>query len=86
MVSESIYCGCLEQPYNHNDWRYNQIKEELCFTYLSTICAFLGATLERKTRPMDNAGVDATIELPPNGTKESTSHRRSIEGDIGPQV
>lgn len=83
MVSESVYCGCLEQPYNHNDWRYNQIKEELCFTYLSTICAFLGATLERKTRPMDNAVVDATTE---RNKKESTSHRRSIEGDIGPQV
>ena len=70
-MSETVNCGCYEQTYKHNDWRYNQIKEELCFTYLSTVCAYLGAVLERKPRQMDNAGIDATIELPPCANRKS---------------
>jgi hypothetical protein len=64
-----VNCGSYPEVYEHNNKKYNQIKEELCFSFLRPICAFIGASLERKARPMDNVGIDATIELPPSSDR-----------------
>lgn len=59
-----VNCGSFPQQYEHNHMKYNQLKEELCFAYLSPICAYIGADLQHGGRIMDNGKVDATIFLP----------------------
>lgn len=59
-----VNCGSFSQKYDHNHRIYNQIKEELCFAYLSPICAYIGAEIKHSGRLMDNSGVDVTISLP----------------------
>lgn len=59
-----VNCGSFPQQYDHNNTMYNQIKEELCFAYLSPICAYIGAEIKHSGRLMDNTGVDVTISLP----------------------
>lgn len=60
-----VHCGGFQQEYEHSNRCYNDVKEELSKSYLSTICAYIGAVLENKSRIMDNRGIDATVELPP---------------------
>lgn len=60
----TINCGSLEEKYNHNHHKYNQIKEELSLAYLSSICAFLEFDLQPGNRLLDNSKTDCTITAP----------------------
>ncbi|MFT0899513.1 DUF4365 domain-containing protein [Candidatus Methanoprimaticola sp. MG2] len=59
-----VNCGSFSHKYEHNNSRYNQIKEELSFAYLRQICAYIGAGIEYAGKQMDNSGVDVIISLP----------------------
>lgn len=79
-MGETSTCGLLPSVYSHSDYRYNQIKEELSYSYLYPICAYLGASLERKHRLMDSSGIDAIIELPDDGERETLRLDVQLEG------
>jgi hypothetical protein len=42
----------------------NTQKEEFSCAYIKAVASVAGYTVENKLRPMDNAGVDVTIEVP----------------------
>jgi len=42
----------------------NSQKEEFSYAYIHAITSVAGFSFQVKSRPMDNAGVDATIEMP----------------------
>ncbi len=42
----------------------NTQKEEFSYAYIHAITSVAGFSFQLKSRPMDNAGVDATIEMP----------------------
>lgn len=42
----------------------NTQKEEFSYAYIHAIASVAGFSFQIKSRPMDNAGVDATIEMP----------------------
>ena len=65
-----VFCGCFQMEYPHNDKIYNNVKELLSRSYLTPICSYIGAVLEIKDRNMDNGGIDATVELPPNKDRD----------------
>ena len=65
----NAFCGSFLSEYPHSDNRYNNVKELLSRAYLTPICSYVGAVLEIKDRNMDNGGIDATVELPPNNDR-----------------
>lgn len=42
----------------------NTQKEEFSYAYIQAVASVAGYSVERKPRPMDNAGIDITIEVP----------------------
>ncbi|MDY7015117.1 MAG: DUF4365 domain-containing protein [Cyanobacteriota bacterium] len=42
----------------------NAQKEEFSYAYIRAVASVAGYSVEQKSRPMDNAGVDLTIEVP----------------------
>lgn len=58
----NIRCGSYTQIYDHNDKKYNGIKECLSISYLGTICSYLDVTYEVRNRAADNNKIDLTIQ------------------------
>jgi len=55
-------CGGYPEIYDHNENRYNQIKEEISIAYLRSICSYLGLQLKKNDRPLDNKGFDLCVK------------------------
>ncbi len=65
-MSEKVRCGSYPEDYEHTDWRYNDVKEMLSQSYLSSIASYIGAAFEPASRIRDKNGTDASIHMPAN--------------------
>lgn len=61
---KEVHCGSYQEDYDHTDWRYNDVKEMLSHSYLSSIASYIGAAFIPMPRTMDNDGADASIRMP----------------------
>lgn len=57
-------CGRFGEFLEHNDRRYNNIKENIAVAYLKAICAYSRLTLERKYQADDIDHIDVIIHCP----------------------
>ncbi len=56
-------CGSYPEDYEHTDWRYNDVKEMLSQSYLSSIASYIGATMVPMPRVVDSDGVDVSVRM-----------------------
>ena len=57
-------CGCYDNTFCHDDYRYNRIKEQLSISYLRAIASYLGSELQIHGPLIDDEGIDVTIRPP----------------------
>lgn len=72
-------CGCYDEKYSHDDYRYNRIKEQLSISYLNAIASYLGSELQVHGPLIDDDGIDVTIRPPQSRFLDCTNTKPSID-------